>query len=831
MKRAFARTMYIAATCTVAAFGVALIALGGLWGGTKFAHASGFTSFTFATSTSPYVSASVDLAAGQWLVEAIPHVGAASGSGTTGCEVNINTSVPSTKYNGTFRITTDNAWKPQGGEAAHAVINLSADTVVSVSLSYSPCNGGVNQGTNSVSYLFFPISATSGFQYVTTGGAGPTPVDSRSQITLPSASITLPAGTWLMEDTPGVVGGGGANDDGGCQFIPNVTGVTPSLQQRGSFRVYVYETMGAIEDPGYAVFTTTAPTTVRVSTSYVSCSAGGSPTTQKTNFVMYKFFQVQSGQFQYVQNYGSVPLTAGGWTVETSLGVVGAGGNNEGCNFNTFLQGANPPVSGSCSNTSPTCQTDELTCTSAGSCNGGFGSCTDQYTCEQPSYVGGCGGTWVNGCSGTWNPSPSNAWSQDGGFSVYTYNTQAAGQRSDFLGINLSAPATVRPNISIFNCSTNPQYGSYYNTNHSMYLFFSNSPAPPSTGNLTVTSENSVVPTTFVKADWSQGAFTAYPSIYPCDVASCTGTEQTYPSMPTGTYILSPSLITSLATTTFVLHSVEQVPIAQKHASNPLLSFLENLFNVAKAKVVCGWSIINGVASPSSCPNDTPSLTISDSGDTANFIILWDPLAAISVSPSAVSLSATAGSTTSTQVTLTNSGSQGSTLNWTATSDKPWLTVWQSSGSLNAANSSTLTLTANSSGLSAGTYTGTVTFNGTSSPATNLSNKLAVQTITVTFTVGAALPPPPPPPSCTFGASPQQIVPPGQSTLSWTCTNAVSCQLDGAAVPTNGSEQVSPTTNTTYTLSCNGSGSGPTNTFTTQTTVTTQGPNVHEINP
>src|SRR5260370_9419905 len=39
---------------------------------------------------------------------------------------------------------------------------------------------------------------------------------------------------------------------------------------------------------------------------------------------------------------------------------------------------------------------------------------------------------------------------------------------------------------------------------------------------------------------------------------------------------------------------------------------------------------------------------------------------------------------------------------------------------------------------------------------------------------------------------------PGSYTLTWTSTNAVSADLNGAAVPLNGSEVVSPTTITTY---------------------------------
>jgi len=364
------------------------------------------------------------------------------------------------------------------------------------------------------------------------------------------------------------------------------------------------------------------------------------------------------------------------------------------------------------------------------------------------------------------------------------------------------------------------------------------SPQSGPTGAITVTSEDSVATSTLVPASWY---FPQHPtSGDPCAVASCTGTYQLYNNTPLSQYTLSVSSSSASSTMMhYVLRSVEQKPVAKKAAvGNPLADLFSNLFKTAKAYMICGS--VNNAAS--SCPLTNQTLSLSSSGDTANFFILWDPVAAISVSPSALSLNAASPNSATGQVTLTNTGSQGSTLNWTATSDKPWLTVWPASGCLNAGGKAVngcsdtngfqyLTVTANSRGLAVGTYTGTVTFNATSSP--NASSKLAQQTVTITFTVGAAPPPPPPsnPPSCTFGASPQQIVPPGQSTLSWSCANAASCQLDGAGVLTSGSEQVSPTTNTTYTLSCEGFGSGPTNTVTTQTTVMTRGPSIHEINP
>jgi len=51
-----------------------------------------------------------------------------------------------------------------------------------------------------------------------------------------------------------------------------------------------------------------------------------------------------------------------------------------------------------------------------------------------------------------------------------------------------------------------------------------------------------------------------------------------------------------------------------------------------------------------------------------------------------------------------------------------------------------------------------------------------------------------------INASPSSIPPGGSSTLTWATTNAVSATLNGASVAVNGSQAVSPTTTTTYTL-------------------------------
>jgi hypothetical protein len=93
--------------------------------------------------------------------------------------------------------------------------------------------------------------------------------------------------------------------------------------------------------------------------------------------------------------------------------------------------------------------------------------------------------------------------------------------------------------------------------------------------------------------------------------------------------------------------------------------------------------------------------------------------------------------------------------------------------------------------------------------------------------------PPPGQPVCIFSSNPAVVVPPAKSTLSWICSNVTSCTIDhGIGALSNlatGSVQVGPGSNTTYTLTC--AGSGPNNFITETATVITSLPNIHEKNP
>src|SRR5690349_3956730 len=67
-------------------------------------------------------------------------------------------------------------------------------------------------------------------------------------------------------------------------------------------------------------------------------------------------------------------------------------------------------------------------------------------------------------------------------------------------------------------------------------------------------------------------------------------------------------------------------------------------------------------------------------------------------------------------------------------------------------------------------------------------------------------PPPPPTPTATLTASPESVDKGQSSTLTWQTSNATDISIDNGvgAVQANGSQQVSPTDSTTYTLTAKG---------------------------
>ena len=146
-----------------------------------------------------------------------------------------------------------------------------------------------------------------------------------------------------------------------------------------------------------------------------------------------------------------------------------------------------------------------------------------------------------------------------------------------------------------------------------------------------------------------------------------------------------------------------------------------------------------------------------------------------------------------------------STLTWTSTN--------ATSATLNGAS-----VAVNGSQSVSPTSTTTYNFVATGSSGTTASAQA-----TITVTSGG-------PPTAGLSANPTSIVAGNSSTLTWTTTNAVSADLNGTAVPLNGSQVVSPTTTTTYRITARSS-SGATDWGQVSITVTGSGPVTGQWSP
>jgi hypothetical protein len=99
------------------------------------------------------------------------------------------------------------------------------------------------------------------------------------------------------------------------------------------------------------------------------------------------------------------------------------------------------------------------------------------------------------------------------------------------------------------------------------------------------------------------------------------------------------------------------------------------------------------------------------------------PQPTIGVSPASLSFTATVGESNPANQTINITNTGGGTLNWTANDNAPWLTVTPTSGTA----PSTLTASVNISGLTAGTYSGTITISATGATNTPVSVPVTLQ--------------------------------------------------------------------------------------------------------
>jgi hypothetical protein len=216
---------------------------------------------------------------------------------------------------------------------------------------------------------------------------------------------------------------------------------------------------------------------------------------------------------------------------------------------------------------------------------------------------------------------------------------------------------------------------------------------------------------------------------------------------------------------------------------------------------------------------DTPAARVSTGSNTpwtmATVVFKSGTVSppALSVSPSSLSFSGTAGGSSPAAKTLTVTNAGGGTMNWTASESASWLSLSPSSGT----NNGTITVTPSITGLAAGTYTTDVTVTATGAGG-------SPKTIPVTFTVDPATPPTltVSPSSLSFTAT-QGGSNPAAKTLSVSNTGGGS--MDWTATDGAAWLSLSPTSGTnagtiTVTPSISGLTAG---TYTTDVTVTASG--------
>lgn len=347
----------------------------------------------------------------------------------------------------------------------------------------------------------------------------------------------------------------------------------------------------------------------------------------------------------------------------------------------------------------------------------------------------------------------------------------------------------------------------------------------PAAGSVTINinSVNSVdgsaVPSTWVVSGG--------PGISFSDSGTMTGYSEPASPVP---YVVSPQ---SAANPLFVLNTVRQGDSAssKKFTLGDLFG-LRWLLNNAEAATVCSSQAPNPpptVGSPFCSPNPGPTgqQPLSSNGNVGNFLITWDPLAQLAASPNPVSVSDVTPNGT---ITVQNTGSNGSTLDWSVASSSwtgapgGWLTITPSmSGSLSSGGSKNLTVHATVAGIPAGDCvsspcTVTLTFTGISQPtgipAKTAGGAFAVP-ITVELTIG------PPAPSVAISANPTSIGLGQTTSLLWNSTSTTSCTASAAppeadwsgSVATSGVAVVKPGSigTETYKIKCATASGGPVN--------------------
>jgi len=146
---------------------------------------------------------------------------------------------------------------------------------------------------------------------------------------------------------------------------------------------------------------------------------------------------------------------------------------------------------------------------------------------------------------------------------------------------------------------------------------------------------------------------------------------------------------------------------------------------------------ISPTVTQASVGTHTTNITVADSDSgsrvpkqriTVSIVVKGQPRVALSINAMAFNHDSVINDS-SQLLDIANSGTD--TLNWTAQSTTPWLTVFTPSGSLSPSNGALIEVNCNSSTMSPGTYKATLTVSDSDAGATVVPQKVTV-TLVVT---------------------------------------------------------------------------------------------------
>jgi hypothetical protein len=255
----------------------------------------------------------------------------------------------------------------------------------------------------------------------------------------------------------------------------------------------------------------------------------------------------------------------------------------------------------------------------------------------------------------------------------------------------------------------------------------------------------------------------------------------------------------------------------------------------AGEKSPCEATSITVIGAPTGQPTPAPTVILAASpskivsGSTSELVWLSKNATACTAGggwagAKAISGKASIAPKSTTTITLTCTGAGGSalataviTVTPAPTPPTPAVTLTATATTIPSGSSSTLKWSSKNvtSCARSGGWTGTEAASGslvvapmnTTTYILACTNSAGTAQSATKITVNSAAPPPAP--TATLKAGAASISSGGSTTLTWSSTNASSCTASGGWTGTeaaNGTKSVSPTTTTTYTLDCTGSG-------------------------